>query len=519
MAGLIDVGIVKPELAGAFGAGYRSSQLGREQLAQEQQQTKLNQIKMQQLEQDRAMMLELQQKLKAAGQDPDLDKVFDALIATGNPDYVMKGMEGKQRLKDQREYARITGGFGAPAAPGAARPLPAPGALGSGTFEIPLTGATLGTAPIIAAPPSELVARPIGPPQGTERDIPPMGQPGPERRLGTPAPANALAPAAAAPAAPVNLMAPKPVTAGPGPAPVNALAAPAPGAAATPNAALITQTQNRINELLSFAGRTQSPQMATNALAQAKVLQDQLELYSKPGRNEPAALQELRAYMAMSPEEKAAFEKLQKIKTPSTNVAVNTATGKSLAGPVGGRAEASLVKAEGASGIMENANMVREALNSGNVIAGPLAGPRLKFAQILELAGAGDKQKLVNTRNAIQGLAAMTLESRAELKGQGQVTENEQKLLERARSGNIEDMTVAELQQIVNVSQRLANRLWSNHQTLLKTMETDPAAADAIRYYRPTVTLPQALGEGKPSTPAETDKRKQGLDAIFGGKR
>ena len=166
---------------------------------------------------------------------------------------------------------------------------------------------------------------------------------------------------------------------------------------------------------------------------------------------------------------------------------------------------------------MESANMVRGALNTGNVIAGPLAGPRMKFAQVLELAGAGDKEKLVNTRTAIQGLATLTLESRAELKGQGQVTENEQKLLERARSGNIEDMTVAEHQQVVNVSQRLANRLWSNHQTLLKRMETDPAAADSLRYYYPTGTLPSAVGQS--SSQGQTDKRTQGLDKIFGGKK
>jgi hypothetical protein len=176
-----------------------------------------------------------------------------------------------------------------------------------------------------------------------------------------------------------------------------------------------------------------------------------------------------------------------------------------------------LVKAEGAAGIMERANMVRGALNTGNVIAGPLAGPRMKFAQVLELAGAGDKEKLVNTRTAIQGLATLTLESRAELKGQGQVTENEQKLLERARSGNIEDMTVAELQQVVNVSQHLATRLWSNHQTMLKTMETDPAAKDVIRYYYPTGTLPSAVGQS--SSQGQTDKRTQGLDKIFGGKK
>jgi hypothetical protein len=55
--------------------------------------------------------------------------------------------------------------------------------------------------------------------------------------------------------------------------------------------------------------------------------------------------------------------------------------------------------------------------------------------------------------------------------------------------------------------------MWSNHQNLLKTMETDPAAADTIRYYRPTMSLPQAVGEGRPQ--AEADKRTQGLANIF----
>lgn len=196
-----------------------------------------------------------------------------------------------------------------------------------------------------------------------------------------------------------------------------------------------------------------------------------------------------------------------------TATATSSPAGKSLAAEVGQRASTSLVKAEGAAGIMENANMVREALNTGNVIAGPLAGVRTKFAQVLELAGAGDKEKLVATRSAIQGLASLTLESRAELKGQGQITDTETKLLERARSAEIGELTIAELQQVVNVAQRLANRMWSSHQNLLGTMETDPAAADTIRYYRPSMSLPQAIGEGRPQ--AETDKRTQGLDKIF----
>lgn len=442
MAGLIDVNILKPELAGSFAAGYRGAEQAR-------QQSEMNQMKLDQLKQDRAAMIQLQEQLKSVGKDPDLDKVFDALIATGNPDYVMKGMDGKQRLKEQREFARIQG-------------LDLPGAA----------------AP--AAPVNALVA---GPDQS----------PAEVNRLMRTAPSVAGAPAATgAPAAPTNALA----------------------AAANPD--LAAQTQGRINSLMRFAA-TASPQMANNAMAQARILQDQLELYSKRGPNKPAALQELEAYMAMTPEQQAAFEKLQKIKTPGTNVSVNAPVAKSLAGPVGQRAEASLAKAEGAVGMMESANMVREALNTGNVIAGPLAGARTKFAQVLDLAGAGDKEKLIATRQAVQGLATMTLESRAELKGQGQVTENEQKLLERARSGNIEDMTITELQQVVNISQRLANRLWSGHQTLLKTMETDPAAADSLRYYRPTGALPQAIGEGKPK--GEADKRKAGLDQIFGGKK
>lgn len=464
MAGLIDVNIMRPELATSFATGYRQAEQARQQNEQARQQTEMSQMKLDQLKQDRAAMLQLQSQLKAAGHDPDLDKVFDAFIASGNPDYVMKGMEGKQRLKEQKAFARIQGL----------------------DMDMPSAAPAAPTAPAVGGVPSVVRV-----PQ-------------------------------AAPAAPTNALGSGTFGIDQPVAPVNALAGRQPAApAAAPTAptnALIAQTRDKINNLMRFAS-TASPQMANQAMSQARILQDQLELYSKPDKAKPAALQELEAYMAMTPDQKAAFEKLQKIKAPnvSASASASSPTGKSLAGPVGARAETSLTKAEGAIGMMENANMVREALNSGNVIAGPLAGARTKFAQVLELAGAGDKEKLINTRSAIQGLASLTLESRAELKGQGQVTDTETKLLERARSGNIEDMTVAELQQVVNVSQRLANRLWSGHQTLLKTMSTDPAAADSMRYYQPTGALPSAIGEGKPK--AEADKRKQGLDQIFGGKR
>jgi hypothetical protein len=350
-----------------------------------------------------------------------------------------------------------------------------------------------------AAPSGELVAAPITPPAGVMREIAPGGAMGAEMPL---APANALAPA---------------------PASTNAMAAPA-GMGRTP-----AQIRAEIDQL-SMSSDPRAVRMAQTLTKEyeAALRGDQVRapkitvLGVAKGTETPVYFDEVASQQFTI----GAGPSGQQIRVPymggvnrSTSNVTATATSagtpvtKSLAGPVGARAETSLAKAEGASGIMESANMVRDALNTGNVIAGPLAGVRTKFAQVLELAGAGDKEKLVNTRNAIQGLATLTLESRAELKGQGQVTENEQKLLERARSGNIEDMTIAELQSIVNVSQRLAGRLWSSHQNLLKTMETDPAAADSLRYYKPTMSLPQAVGEGKPK--AETDKRQQGLDKIF----
>jgi hypothetical protein len=236
----------------------------------------------------------------------------------------------------------------------------------------------------------------------------------------------------------------------------------------------------------------------------------------------PADQRLFNAYMSMTPDQQAAFDKFRMATKPTTTInvsATNTPAGKSLAAPIGQRAEASLVKAEGATEIMNAANSVREALNSGNVIAGPLAGVRTKFAQVLELAGVGDKEKLTATRTAIQGMADLTLQSRAELRGQGQITDTETQLLERARSGKIEDMTLAELQTVVNVSQRLAGRLWSNHQTLLGTMKTDPAAADVFKYYTPTAAMPQALGEGKSVSEQEKKDRLSGLKTIFGTKQ
>ena len=82
--------------------------------------------------------------------------------------------------------------------------------------------------------------------------------------MGAPATTNALTPSAPAPAA----------------APVNAMA--------NPNASQIQQTQKRINDLMQFAAS--NPGMAGQAMQQAKLLQDQLEMFSRAKTPETAKL-------------------------------------------------------------------------------------------------------------------------------------------------------------------------------------------------------------------------------------
>jgi hypothetical protein len=290
------------------------------------------------------------------------------------------------------------------------------------------------------------------------------------------------------------------------PGSVNAMAPQAAAAAAPPS------------ELQRLIAQRDSLSAISNQTAKVKTNIDNLNKdIERLSRTKTEPLADFTAFMKLSTADQDAFLKFKRAGAGNVTATATTGpVGKSLSEPVGKRVETSLVKAEGATSMMDTANSVREALNAGNVIAGPLAGVRTKFAQVLELAGAGDKEKLVNTRTAIQGLAALTLESRAELRGQGQITDTETKLLEKARSADINDLTIPELQQVVNVSQRLASRLFSNHETLLGRMKDDPAAKDSMRYYEPTGTLAKPLLESKTPAAQSKDEKRPSLGSIFG---
>ena len=191
MSGLIDASILKPELANSLAEGYRQSgeerhkrEMDRATLATLEQQRESNQLTLERLKQEREMMLDLQSKLKAIGRDPDLNKVFDAFIASGNPDYVMKGYEGKRKLQEQARAEDVLRQY----APEVFPPGPsAPGGTAPGTV------APAGT--VNAMAPSAPSSAVPGAPSGT---VAPTGTVAP---AGT---ANAMAPSA--PATEVNAL-------------------------------------------------------------------------------------------------------------------------------------------------------------------------------------------------------------------------------------------------------------------------------------------------------------------------
>jgi len=207
---------------------------GFEQGQKEKVTSEINQIKLEEVKRDRDEMVQLQEKLKGLGQDSDVRKYLDILAATGKPEYVKMAFDGRQKLDDIEAYAKL----------GVLQPDTASSTMPTGA-----------PAPVNALPLASRAPGALG--SGTFDPNAPMAAP-------APAAVNALIPAPVATVAPAT---------------VNALAP-------QPNKDQIAPTQQRIRLLLDFARA--NPRMATQAMAEARILQDQLELYSRSGASQPA---------------------------------------------------------------------------------------------------------------------------------------------------------------------------------------------------------------------------------------
>lgn len=181
-------------------------------------------------------------------------------------------------------------------------------------------------------------------------------------------------------------------------------------------------------------------------------------------------------------------ERVKKLTThpPAADVKVDVKTGEGLAKEIGPMVAESRTSALGALDAVDTANRVNKAISAGNVTLGPGATVRNtvdQLAQTMGVAGKDTTERLTNTREVIRGLAQFTIAARKQLKGQGQVSDFEGKLLQKAESGAIDDMTLPELQAFVAMTDRLARRQYELHGRNLEAMRGRSDLQSLLPFY------------------------------------
>jgi hypothetical protein len=192
--------------------------------------------------------------------------------------------------------------------------------------------------------------------------------------------------------------------------------------------------------------------------------------------------------------------------------------GKDFTGQVGDIGKESRIATMGAVQTADAANRIIQAVDSNKLFTGVGANQRLTAAQLADGLGLGGKdttQKINNSRQAMQGLAQLTLQGRKQMRGEGAITQSEGELAERAMSGEI-NFTAGEIRQLAEAAKRSAKFQYDMHQNIINTMRADPTTKGLIPYFDVPADVnifnPRAVG-------AQSDIRKQADEIIGGSKR
>jgi hypothetical protein len=167
---------------------------------------------------------------------------------------------------------------------------------------------------------------------------------------------------------------------------------------------------------------------------------------------------------------------------------------------------ASKTATSGAIQQADAANRIIQSLDTNKIFTGAGANQKLQAAQIgqmLGITGGKTEEIVANTRQAIQGLAQLTLQGRKQMRGEGAITQSEGELAERAMSGDV-SLTAGELRILANAAKRSAKFTYDQHQSMMGALAKD--SPNSVPYYQLEVN-PNIFGE------STTDVRKK-ADAI-----
>lgn len=217
------------------------------------------------------------------------------------------------------------------------------------------------------------------------------------------------------------------------------------------------------SELTQAEEKARQERINTQFLVQQK----QAELRKTEVEALAPSVREAIDFQNLSPEQKTLFGNLQILKKPPapvTNVNVSNVIDKAAGAELGKLVPELYNQANAAASFLTDVPRYKKALDSA--ITGPLANERLVASRVSSALGFGGEKGIVATTEVIKALAKMTLDGRKTMRGEGQITESESKLAERAFSGDI-NLTKGELMLLFNASERAAKFQYTQSKKLL----------------------------------------------------
>lgn len=191
-------------------------------------------------------------------------------------------------------------------------------------------------------------------------------------------------------------------------------------------------------------------------------------------------------------------------KAGASNINVSQSTekkyGEAFGGKIADRDVAMLDVAAKAPDLAANANRVLSILSQDNVFTGSAADIKLNMARALNLAGAGNDEKIANTEMLVSGLARQTLgavKSSGLGTGQG-FTDKDLQFLQDAEGGRI-TLNAQTIQRLAELSHSAADKsatAWNK-----RVKEIPKSATEGTGLSTEPIVVPKRLGAA-PAAPA-----------------
>lgn len=412
----LNFGILQPvNIGGQIMAGQQEAQ--RNQLAQQQLRTG-------EMQQEKAQMELTDFKAKQEGLDKFLQmsaangktgspedlasSFYDFALTQRDPQLIMTAQTLSQAARERKEYL-------ASRQPPKLSPVaPAPGALGSGTFDV--------NAPMPAA--------------------------------------NRLAPAPVAPAAPVNQLG------------VDTTALENRIIDLQTNYPNVPQAQKEAERLIKQLEETRKPQVVAPG---SSIIVGGKPIFTAPKEITQTDLRKNFEF-AKTPEGgnyKGSFADFKAISTPKTSVTVSTEKkySEQFANKMADTDIAKMATAEKAPQLAESANRIIDLVKQGNIFTGPVADIKLNIARALNVAGASNEEKIANTESLIAATGQSTLDAiKSAGLGTGQgFTDKDLNFLRGIAGGTIQ-LTAQTLTELARLQHQTATRSAESWNTRVKQL-------------------------------------------------